>query len=557
MKKFKILSRLLITGLIVAIASQSCTNLDEEIFDQVTPDNYFKNDTQFVSALAAAYTGMSNYASGNFFSLSEVSTDEIIVPTRGQDWDDGGHWRRLQLHSWNFEDPEPGGVWGFGFGGVSNCNRLIYTFQKLVEEGKVEAGDAEAFINELRALRAFFYYTLIDVYGNVPIVTSFVDANPNPSTNTRKEVYDFIISELMASVPTLSKSVDQSTYGRMNFYAGQMLLAKMYMNAGEYSGTTEWQKAKDALDVIINDGKYSLEPNYFTNFNVNSEVSKEFIFAIPYDQVFYHGFNLDMRTLHYGSQDPYNLTSQPWNGFCSLEEFYNSYDDADLRKGQPGTTEGPYTGRGNFLAGFQYKSNGEPVVDSGAEENDPDGAPLNFMPQVNEVGPQALRQAGARIGKWEFGLGATPDMSNDYGVFRYADVLLLKAEALWRLSGNASDGQALALVNQVRMTHGGAGLSPLTTLDGPVSFAPEDGSIPGGELLNERGREMAFESSRRQDLIRWGLFNQVEKWTPPVNNPGDVFGTEDFRKLYPIPRGQLDANKNLDQNPGYSSGAGG
>ena len=122
---------------------------------------------------------------------------------------------------------------------------------------------------------------------------------------------------------------------------------------------------------------------------------------------------------------------------------------------------------------------------------------------------------------------------------------------------NATDGEALALVNQVRTAHGGAQLAPIMSLDGPVSFAQEDGPIPGGELLNERGREMAFESSRRQDLIRWGLFDQVEKWTPPVNNPGDAFGTEAYRELFPIPRAQLEANRSLKQNDGYSQAGGG
>ena len=557
MKRVKIYSRVLIIGLIMAFSAQSCTDLDEELFDQVTPDKYFKNETQFVSALAEAYTGLSNYASGQYMSLSEVSTDAVVVPTRGQDWDDGGHWRRLHLHSWNFEDPEIG-VWGDAFGGVSNCNRLIFTFQTLVEDGQVEEEIARAFINELRAMRSFYYYILIDIYGNVPIVTSFADADPNPVNNTRKEVFDFIVTELTTAIPTLSDKVDASTYGRMNQNAAKMTLAKVYMNAEAWVGEAKYNEANALLDEIINSGQYTLEPDYFTNFNANSEVSKEFIFAIPYDQVFYQGFNLVMRTLHYGSQDTYNLQAQPWNGFCSLEEFYNSYDDSDLRKGQPGTADGPYTGRGNFLVGYQYKSNGDRVTDSGAESNDPDGPDLVFMSEISEVGPQALRQAGARIGKWEFPLGSNEHMSNDFPIFRYADVLLLKAEALWRISGmDGSNGEALALVNQVRGLHGGAEIGLITSLDGPVSFAPEDGIVPGGELLNERGREMAFESSRRQDLIRWGLFNNVEKWTPPVNNPGDAIGNEEFRNLYPIPRSQLDANANLTQNPGYQTGAGG
>ena len=557
MKRVKIIFRILWVGIFLAVTTQSCTNLDEELFDQVAPSDYFKTEAQFVSTLAAAYANLNGYASGSYFSVSEASTDAMVVPTRGQDWDDGGHWRRMTLHSWNFEDPEPGGVWGFGFGGISNCNRIIYTINELVADGKADPDAAEDFIAELQILRAFYYYILVDVYGNVPIVTQFVGADPAPPTKSRQEVVSFMVTEITQNINKLSKAVDQSTYARMNYYAGQMLLAKIYMNSEAWIGTARYSEALTALNEIINSGLYTLEPNFFTNFNVNSQVSKEFIFAIPFDQVFFRGYNLNMRTLHYGSQDTYNLTAQPWNGFCSLEEFYNSFEDVDLRKGRPGTVDGPFTGRGTFLAGYQYKSNGDPVTDTGDGANDPDGPHLNFMPQINELGPQALRQAGARIGKWEFELGSTDNMNNDYGIFRYADVLLLKAEALWRISGSATDGEALALVNQVRIAHGGTDLLPLTTLDGPVSFMQEDGVVLGGELLNERGREMAYENSRRQDLIRWGLFGLPDKWAPPFNNPGDVIGKEPFRVLFPIPRGQLDANRNLTQNPGYPSGAGG
>jgi len=536
--------------------SQSCTNLDEEIYSQVTPDNFYQDANQFVSALGSAYTGMYNYASGGPLSLQEVTSDEVVVPTRGPDWDDGGHWRRLQLHSWNFEDPELGGVWGFAYGGVSTCNRLIFTFEGLVADGTVEADYAAPFIAELKVLRGFYYWTLLDVYGNVPIVTAFDDPDATPPTKSRKEVYDFIVQSLEEYVPLLSENVDLSTYGRMSKWAGKALLAKIYLNAEVYTGTPEWEKAQAACDDIIESGKFNLETNFFNNFDADITGSSEFIFAIPYDKVYATGFNLVMRTLHYGMQNTYNLTAQPWNGFCTMEEFYNSFEDGDLRKGEPGTTDGPFTGRGTFLVGYQYKSNGEMVTDDGFEAADPDGAPLNLMPKVNELGPVALKQAGARMGKWEFAMGGTDNMSNDYGVFRYADVLLMKAEALWRISNNPTEGEALALVNQVRMTHGGAKIDPLTSLDGAVSFAIEDGSIAGGELLNERGRELAFENFRRQDLIRWGLFLDVEKFTPPVNNPGDKFETGEHTNIFPIPRGQLDANPDLIQNPGYAGNGG-
>lgn len=545
-------SVLLISSALIAF-SISCTKLDEQLYSEVTPSNFFKSEAEFVSALGAAYTQLGNYASGDVYNLQETTTDEMVVPTRGQDWDDGGNWRRLHLHSWKFEDNATGGAWDFCFAGVNTANRLMYQFQTLSDQGTITSDVSQAYIAELKTLRGFFYWQLVDLYGNVPLVTDFINAEASPATKNRADVYNFIITDLEAAVPLLPRAVDATTYGRMNLFAGKMLLAKLYLNAGVYTGTPQWNKVVAACDTIINSGKYSLESNYFNNFNVNNNTSKEFIFAIPYDQVFFQGFNLDMQTLHYGSQFTYNLTAQPWNGYCTLEEFYNSYSPTDVRRGDIGTPTTPISTRGNFLAGYQFQSSGGLVVDDGAETIDPDGKPLNFgnmgsaMPQINELGPQALRQAGVRIGKWEFEMGATENMNNDFAVFRYADVLLMKAEALFRLGNTAA---AIPLVNLIRAR---AGLTPLTTtLDGKLSFFMEGPVVAGGELLNEMGREMFAEHNRRQDLIRWGYFTQNDKWVLPFHNPGDVLKTGDPNlTIFPINRSKLDANPNLKQNPGY------
>jgi len=553
-----------IFALLVSTFNQSCTNLDEELFDSVTPDNFFKTQEEFISALGAAYTAFGDYASNDPLALDELMTDEAAYPTRGQDWDDGGLLRRAHLHSYNLEDGHFNGGWNFGFGGVNTANRLIYQFQTLVESGQVDQAAADAFIAELEAVRGFFYWKLIDWYGNVPLVTDFATAEAAPPTKSRLEVYNWVVDNLETAVPKLPKAVDGTTYGRMNYYAGQTLLAKLYLNAEVYSGTAQWAKVITACDEVINSGKYSLESNYFANFNVNNSGSKEFIFAIPYDQVFFGGFNLAVRSLHYGSQQTYNLTAQPWNGFCSMEEFYNSFDNADLRKGDAGTLTSPAVKRGTFIAGYQWKASGGLVMDDGFEVpqpnripvpllGDPDGAPLNFgnigstQGQINEIGPQAYRQSGVRVGKWEIPLGCKPDaMSNDYGVFRYADVLLMKAEALWK-TGQAA--QALALVNQIRAR---AGVPDLTTLDGPVSYDITGPSIPGGELFNEIGRELAFEHQRRQEIIRWGLYDELEKWILPYYNPGDVVKKGAYLTIFPIHKDKIAANPNLVQNPGYS-----
>lgn len=540
----------------VAAFSQACTNLDEELYSEVTPSNFFKTDAEFVSALGAAYTQFGGYATGDINEVQEMTTDEQVVPTRGSDWDDGGTQRRLHLHAWGYDDGFMNNPWDFCFSGVSTSNRLIYQFQTLSDGGQVDADVAKAYIGELVAVRSFFYWQLVDMYGNVPYDNDFANAQAAPPQVPRATVYANVVSDLEAAAPNLTQNVDGTTYGRMNYWAAKFLLAKLYINAKVYSGTAEWDKTIAACDEIINSGKYSLESNYFANFNVENSSSKEFIFAIPYDQIFFTGFNLNMATLHYGSQYTYNLTSQPWNGYCTLEKFYNSYEDADLRKGDVGTLDGPAVKRGNFVAGYQYTLAGALVMDDGADGADPDGKPLNFgnmghtpaVPQINELGPQAWRQSGVRIGKWEFQIGGTPDMSNDYSVFRYADVLLMKAEALWRKSGSPTDAGALALVNQVRER---AGLSDLTSLDGKISFDLEGPVVPGGELFNERGREMFAEHSRRQDLIRFGFWDMTAKWALPYHNVGDVLKNGAYLSLYPIPKSKLAANPNLVQNPGY------
>lgn len=505
MKNLFLISRSLFLGLFLIVFTQSCTDLDEELFDQVTTDSFFQSDEEFISALGQSYTTLYGYM-GDFYGLQEVSSDEMVVPTRGADWDDGGHWRRLHQHQYNPLDPLVGGGWTFAFGGINTCNRLIFQFEELNNPS------ATTFIGELKVLRAMYYWFLLDLYGNVPLVTDFdVPLDFAPSTSSRAEIYAFVDQEIRDNIGGLTRTVGADAYGRMNFWAAKMLQAKLYMGAEEYTGTPQWQAAADATAEIINSGNFSLAPNFFDNFVVANEGSPEFIFAIPYDQVFAQGNNLVVRTLHYGSQATYNLTAQPWNGYSSVQEFYESFGEDDIR-------------RESFIVGPQFTAAGARILDSGAEEDDPDGPPLTFTPEINELGPNALRQAGARVGKFEFALGSTQHMSNDMPIFRYSDVLLMRAEALFRLG--QTGGEALDLVNQIRARAEAAAFTELTE----------------ESLLAERGREMFAEGYRRSDLIRFGKFNEAWRFKD-ASSP--------TKNIFPVPASQLDANPNLTQNPGY------
>ncbi len=499
---------LLLAGMLLVV-NNSCTDLDEELYSTVTFDNFFKSDEEFISALGAAYSSLIGLMGSHnaTWSIQEVSSDELMIPQRGGDWFDGGQWLRMFRHEYLPSEESFNNSWGQLFGGVAACNRLIEQFSA------IQSDRAKAFVSELRCVRALFYYLLLDLFGNVPIVTSFSAAEANPTTKTRPEVYAFVEKELNESIPLLTADVTGATYARMTKWAANALLAKLYINAQRYTGTVQWDKAIAASDAIINSGKYSLEENYFTNFKTDNANSKETIFAIPYDKVFAGGFNLPQMTLHYESQKSFNLTDQPWNGYCSLQEFYESFEASDVR-------------RRNLLAGPQFNAAGKQLEDGGAEANDPDGKGLNFTPAINEHFPNCLRQAGARVGKFEYASGATPNLSNDFPIFRLADIMLVKAEALWRK--NAGDATALAIVNQIR-ARGNA--STLTALNADV-------------LLAERGREMFAEGWRRQDLIRFEKYATARRFKPFDAKGGCL-------ELFPIPAPQLAANKSLKQNPCY------
>ncbi|MDA0777739.1 MAG: RagB/SusD family nutrient uptake outer membrane protein [Bacteroidetes bacterium] len=486
-----------------AVAILIGCDLDEEVYTEIVSSEFGKTGEEVSALVGAAYSSYGGWIGGPWVT-NVVSSDEGIVPTRGTDWAENGQWARMHEHDFNAEDFYANFSWNPLYSGINNVNRIIFQLEETGTDAALQT------IKELRVLRAINYYYLMDIYGNVPLVTSFVDAEENPSNNSRAEIYAFVTSEVEAVINDLPEDVS-STYGKINKWVAHALLSKVYLNAEVYSGKAQWEKVIENTDAIINSGNYDLAIDFFDNFSISNEGSPENIFVFVYDRVFSKGMSVAVRTLHYESQKTFNFNAQPWNGYSSLSDFYDKFDDDDVRKN-------------SFVVGPQFDSSGNPLIDASAEPSDPDGQPVTFTPHITGL-RNALRQEGARIGKFEFELGGDPaNMNNDFPLFRYGDILLTKAEAELRLS---NIGVALVIVNMIRNR---AGVPPLATL------TLED-------MLDERGRETAFEGYRRQDQIRFGTFNDA--WQFKSVDPSNHVN------IFPIARRQLEANPNLKQNPGY------
>ncbi len=490
-----------VVGLIILLGWVASCDVEQELFSDLRQETVLTSDDPDVIAVlaASAYSPIVGTWGGHnsLWSLHEISSDEMAITQKGADWEDGGQWIRVHRHQYLPTEEAVLNGWNYCYSAIGTVNNLLVTF-----------GENEFVKAELEALRALIYWWLLDAYGNVPIITEETTSS-SPPTNTRQEVFNFVESSLVNNLDLLSTDL---TFGRVNFYVAQTILAKLYLNAEVYTGTPRWQDAVDACQEVIDGGLYSLEPVFFSNFATRNNGSMENIFVLNYDEDNAQGFNLGQMTLHYASQQTYGLQEQPWNGYSSLEDFYNSFDENDVRIN-------------SFLEGQQFALDGSILIDDSAEPADPDGPPVNFTPFITELTPNALRQEGVRVGKFEFAIGAGANLSNSFPIFRYADVLLMKAEALWRM--NNGDTEALALVNEIRSRANMPGFDNLTA----------------ARLLAERGREFFAEGHRRTDLIRFGRFNDA--WWGKPN------ASSTTKNIFPIPDFQIQVNTNLQQNDGY------
>lgn len=495
---------------------QACTDLTEVPSSALTPETFFRNEDEVLGALASVYAQL-RQTTNDYYNVTEVSSDEYIVPTRGTDWYDNGKWLEMHRQTWSPNSTSTlgdiNGAWVQMFTGATRASAVLTAIENLDFANKAQV------VAELRALRAFYYFLLQDMFGGVPVVTDI--EIKERERNSRAEVFAFIEDELNAARQDLPAVWPADNYGRLTKGAADAILASLYLNAEVFTGTVSatglqrgaarWQDAVAAADRIINSGVYSLPTNWRSSFTADNHLSPEVIMPVTFLNVTDLGMNFLMRALHYNQYSP-----SPWNGFATIAETYFAFDDADVR-GQPYPT-------GVFLVGAQTD------LESGAPVNDRSGSPLFFTPEIQDP-TQAGEHEGVRIVKWPVDPSrVNQDAGNDFALFRLAEIYLIKAEALNELG---QTGEAIGLVNTIRARV----FSPQKPLSAGLSQAAAREAI-----LNERLFELISEGKRRQDLIRH------DKFTSPWSFKSL---REPYRVLMPIPQSQINANPLLTQNPGY------
>jgi len=249
--KTRYLKYIMITGLGLMAVCFSCTNLDETVYSQLISEKFIPTENDVMSIIGPAYTQLRSVWSDwcGLYDVCEESSDVLVTPVRPNGWDDGGIYRRMHKHTWTANDYHISALWSRCYTGITNANLALYQ----IESGRLPISqNKENYIAELKVIRAFYYYLLMDNFGNIPIVTKYdVPKDYLPEQNTRQEVYDFVVNEITSNIDLLSEEVSSKTYGRFTIWAGYALLAKVYLNAEVYTGVSKWTECITACDKIL------------------------------------------------------------------------------------------------------------------------------------------------------------------------------------------------------------------------------------------------------------------------------------------------------------------
>lgn len=504
----------------------SCSDLTEQILDEKDNSELVKDTSNVESLVAPAFSFLRDLQSrGAGWLVGEVTTDECVFPTRGANWNNA-YYRTLFSHTYTAENSYIKNTWNSYLIGFTRCNVALYYMHQMDQTDKVKQYE-----NEVLFVRTLSMYLMNDLFGQMPY-REYTETNfaNDPQYLSRAEIVEKMISTLNEIIPNM-KEKGEVAYGRVTKAAAQMLLAKIYLNYQVYTGTAptfsdgtaKWDETISLCDDIIGSGKYTLADDYWKLFlsdNADYANSTEAILPIIFDSSLgIGGIPWVNMTLDYNQFFGNYSSSNLWNGCCTTPEFYATWDQTDSRfsdnrlKSQTGFNLG-------FLHGQQYNAAGQALVTKDG------GRPLIFTPDFSLS--NSTEEQGIRVVKY------APDPStsypgasqNDYMYYRLADVYLMRAEAKFR-SGDTSG--ALSDINYLREKRS---MPDLTSSE-----------LSLDKIYNERGYELYWENSRRNDMVRFNKYTaaRTEKTTTDDN----------YLILLPVPRSAYDADKNIVQNPGY------
>lgn len=482
--------------IMVLLAMTACTDLDYENYSQINSDDFPQTEDDLDASAVGVYNTLCNSFIMKWMNNAGIILEELTTDEMNTAW--GGTAEQTERYQWTANNMVAKECYVNYQKGITKATRVIYAF----ENSSVSEQKKNKFIAELRALRALYAYLLCDFVGPVPIVTDPAIANDvysdwKPSRPSREEYVKFMTDELTAVYSQLDKEVTADNYGRMTQGAALTLLMKIYLN------DKQWQKAADAAKQVMDLGVYSMLPSYKSVFEISNEGPSNTEVILPIGRIMSNqSFSSNFMSCVLPATPTYRCSvgnqlaisggyKMPWS-------FYDKYEAQDSRL--------------ETIIRYYVSTDGDTVDFRTVNHPKATGAaPMKYSEDPD--------QAGQLTG-------------NDFILFRYADVILSRAEALNELNG--PNQESIDLINQVRARANASliSLADYNTKDKLRDF-----------LCDERGRELYCEGHRRTDLVRFGKL--IEK----VREKG--FTAEDYMTVFPIPQSAIDENPNLTQNPGY------
>lgn len=535
--------RFAVAALVATTGLSSCTNLDENLYSDLTEDSFYNNKLEVMQAALRPFTHMQAWLAptggSGFYYHSELAADQVAWPQKGRHGYDAGDHFRMHYHTWTENENRMRSAWELMWTGVGFINNALSDIEALdIEAVGMTQEEMDEVIAQLKVLRAYHYMRIIDMWGNVPIATEVADVPLNPETRPRAEVFDFVKTELEAEVEKLP-DLSAETVGKVNKAAGYAMLSELYLNAEKWSGTAMWDECIDASEKVISGagggigGVPQLSADINAIFSNTNSANPEALFQFQFSRK--AGFTFDWGGFYMGydyMREVLDVGYGGWNAFVVIPTAFDAYQESDLRK------------QDWFLIGPQYKYGTQTPVKGTEEYAGQDLVFVNSIRRESEGDTssegsmaEGEENSGARFHKYKSGrLSDENYQENDYIIYRLTEMYFNKAEALMRKNGGTADQEAVDLINETKERAFDAAswnANKYTTANLTLE-----------ELLAERGREFIFEGKRRTDLIRFGKFTTGSWWDHKATN-------DENKELFPIPQVQLAINPNLQQNPGY------